>query len=448
MEDYRIVEFGKTACEAAVKGGAQHVDVLVQDSRSVSLEVEKNSVRTSDVEYDAGYCVRAFHDGGAGFSRGRGFAMDEAVKAGADGAEMAVESEPDPDFSALPLPGEYPRVEGLFDPAMRSFTPSRAIEWANTFIEAAREIEPEVIVKAGIGAGAEANALVNSNGIAICNSKSSISMYVFSVVARNGKVGSYYDYTRARRISDLKPPEEIAREATEKAVSFIDSKRMDSGKYPVVLGPLAAAGLLRSVVGAASAEEIQRGRSYLGGKRGEKIASELIDIREDPLAPGGLHSTDADGEGFPKSGFVIIENGVLANYLHNSYTANKAGEKNTGHASRGSYHSSVGIGATNMTIRPGGETEKDIIGGIKDGLYIFMGSVAPHGVTGQVSGTVDYGFRIIDGELACPVENVMIGGDVFNMLKSIESVSSDYREEAGNIMPSILLGGVNVASGG
>ncbi len=447
MEDYRIVEFGKVACEAAVKSGAQHVDVIVQDGRSVGLEIEKNSVRTSDVEYDAGYCARAFYEGGSGYSRGRGFAIEDAKSAGRTGAELAKESEPDPDFDALPEPGEYPEVDALFDLAISDFTPSKAIEWGNTFIEVARDIEPDVIVKGGVGAGAVASALVNSNGISLCCSKSSISMYVFSVVSRNGKVGSYYEYSHARRIADLKSPEEIARIATEKAVSFVDSRRMDSGKFPIVLGPLAATGFLRSVAGAASAEEIQRGRSYLAGKRGEKIASELIDIREDPLVAAGLRSTNADGEGFPKSQFSIIENGVLSNYLHNSYTANKAGEKNNGHASRGSYSSSVGIGISNLVIRPGAETEKDIIGRIDDGLYVFMGSITPHSITGQVSGTVDYGFRIIGGELAYPVENVMVGGEVFDTLKSIEAVSSDYREEAGNIMPSILLGGMNVASG-
>jgi len=441
----QIAEMGRKACRQATDSGAGHADVLVQDGRSVSVEIEKNSVRTGEVSYDSGYSVRAFHEGGAGYARGSGLDDEAVAVSGKDAAAMAREAEPDPDFKALPGPAEAEPVDQLFEPEAADFEPARAIEMGHRSIETAREIDSNVIVKGAFEAGAGVSALVNSNGVCVVEKDSFISYYVFSVVRRGDRVGSYYEYSHARRLEDLRPVEEVAREATERAVSFLDSRKMESGEYPVVLGPLAAMSFMRSVTGAASAEEIQRGRSYMQDRRGEKIGSNAVTVEENPLVPAGLHSSAFDGEGVPRKRRLLIDSGVLTTYLHNSYTANKAGEENTGHASRGSYGSGVGISTTNLTIRPGSRTEKDITGGISDGLYVFMGSLSPHPVTGQISGTVDFGFRIKNGELSHPVENVMLGGEVFGVLGAIEEVSSDYREEPGNIMPSMLIGKMKVA---
>ena len=82
---------------------------------------------------------------------------------------------------------------------------------------------------------------------------------------------------------------------------------------------------------------------------------------------------------------------------------------------------------------------------MKNGIYVLMGSIAPNRVSGAVSGTVDFGYIIENGRFAGPVSNAMLGGDVFDMLAGIQAVSSDYRAEPGNIMPSLLISDVSVA---
>lgn len=445
MDIDKIREYAAAACGEAAGAGAQHADSIVSLSRSVSVEIENNSVRSCEVESDAGYCVRAFHDGGAGFARGRGLEREEILRAGTDAAALARECEADPDFKGLPGRSEADEVGGLYDPAVAGYESARAIELSLECVEIARQADPGIIVKGGVGAVSGFMSIANSNGVSLVERNSFISYYVFCVVRRGDKVGSYYEYTQARRFADLKPSKEIAGAAAEKALKFLDSRRMSSGAFPVVLGPIAAGSLIRSVISAASAEEIQRGRSFMDGKRGHKIAPEFITVTEQPHVPAGLFSAAFDGEGVPHRKTNLIDAGTLTTYLHNSYTAGKAGEEPTGHASRGSYLSSVGIGFTNLAVTPGAETEKQIISSVKDGLYICMGSLSPNPVTGQVSGTVDFGYRIENGEIAYPVENVMIGGDIFELLSSIEAVSSDCRIEPGNATPSLLLGRVQVA---
>ncbi len=450
MELEILKELARESCRAASSAGAQAADVIVIDGRSVSVEVEKNGIKSCDAEYDAGYSVRAFQRGGVGFSRGRGLDAGAVREAGADAAAMAREAQPDPDFVELPMPAGEGRavVDGLYDDAVAGFELKRAIDWSLKCVETAREIEPEVIVKCGVGATTAGYAIANTRGVAEAENVTFISISVFSVVRRGEDVGSFYEYTQGRRLEDLKPPEWVAARATERAVSFTGARKIESGEYPVVLGPIAAYDFVRSVIGASSAEEIQRGRSYLAGRRETRIASEHITVVEDPLVTAGLFSSAFDGEGFPRCKATLIDSGVLTSYLHNSYTANKAREKNNGHASRSSYNSDVGIGATNLSIKPGAVTEKELISGISDGLYILIGSISPNSVSGQISGTVDYGYRILNGELAYPVQNAMLGGDVFEFLSGIEAVSSDYREERGNIMPSMLAGRVRIAGGG
>jgi len=446
IEETELMGLAVEASEAARKAGASHADIFLQDSREVAVEIEKNSIRTGDITYEAGYCVRTFHKGGTGFSRGSGLDRNRIIESCGDSFAMAKESEQNPDFKGLPHPLPFSDVSSLYSSEVADFSASEAIKWGIRCIDAAREIEPGVIVKGGFSAGASVSALANTNGVSASELDSFISFYVFSMVRRGDEVGSFYEYSQARRISDLKSPEEVARLATRRALSFLDSRKIESGVYPVILGPLSARDFIGGVIGAASAEEVQRGRSFLSDRRAKQIAPEILTVTEDPLFPAGIGSSPSDGEGFPRRKHTLISDGVLTTFLHNSYTAGKAGEENTGHAARGSFNSNISIGITNMSLKPGAVSEKDMLSGIKDGLYVFMGSIAPDVVTGQISGTVDFGFRILNGELAHPVENVMVGGNVFDFLSRLEAVSSDFREEPGNVMPSLLLGGISVAS--
>jgi PmbA protein len=177
------------------------------------------------------------------------------------------------------------------------------------------------------------------------------------------------------------------------------------------------------------------------GRKGQRIASELLTISDEPLIPRGLGSGRCDGEGFPHKPITIVENGVLLTYLHNSYTANKAKEPNTGHGTRG------GISPTNVIPQLGRATAAEIIADTHQGIYLNSGGVSPNSVTGEISATVDFGFKIENGRLAYPVKSTLLGIHMLKLLQHIDAISSDYREEPGMIMPTIRAQGVQVAGG-
>ncbi len=447
MDETTLAALASQACATARSSGAEAADTIVQHSRVIEIEIEKNSIRSCETSYDAGYGIRAIVKGGAGYARGRGLPHAEVERSASLAAEIAAVSEPDPAFRDLPHPAHATPVPGLFDPAIESMPVADAISLALAAIDAARDISPEAIVKGAVTISSSHSALANTNGVSVTSSGTSFDMYIVAIIHRGGRVGSFYEYTSTRRLSDIRPPEEIARVAVETAGRMIDCRKMPSGTFPVVIAPHAFSSLLSGVIAAASAEEIQRGRSFLAGKRGTRIAAPCLSIIEDPLCPAGLASAAFDGEGVPRSRAPFIESGVLSTYLHNSYTAAKSGEPNNAHASRRSYASDVSIGFSNIRVATGTRSESELIASIADGLYVISASIDPNSITGQISGMVDYGFRIIDGAIAHPVENVMLGGDAFSFLGAIEDISSDFRSDPGSVMPSALLGSVAVAGG-
>ena len=137
-----------------------------------------------------------------------------------------------------------------------------------------------------------------------------------------------------------------------------------------------------------------------------------------------------------------VEDGVLLTYLHNHYTANKAGEENTGHSA------GDGIAPTNVNVQLGPRLAQELISEIDDGIYITAGGPHPDATTGDFSSTVDFGFKIENGEAAYPIRNAAIGGSFLELIQGIDEISSDYREEPGRKMPTIRLKSARLAGSG
>ena len=442
MDD--LLDAAQRAVKAAMDAGAEFADAYCSQTREIAVGVENTSLRECEVVRDYGIGVRAFFEGGMGLASAQSLDYDDVVECGQRAAELSRAADADPDFVSLPEPAEPPQVGQLYDDALAGLAVSEVVQWCRQGIEESRAIEPEVRLEGGAGLAIGTSALASSTGIALQRRGTNAGISFQALLIRDGDVGVYFEYDAARRLTDF-VPSGVAAKATAEARRYLGGRNVATRRLPIVLGPLAASGLLFSVVGDANAENVQRNRSFLGGKEQQRIASELLTIAECPLVPGGLSSMAYDGEGVPKVRRELIKDGVLTTYLHNSYTANKAGVANTAHASRGGYRGSVGIGTANLQVTPGTRTEAELISELDEGLYVTYGGIQPEGASGDISATVDFGFKIENGELAYPVSTTMIGSDALEMLANIDAVSSDYREEPGIIVPSLRIVGIQVA---
>lgn len=442
-----ILELAQLAVSAAMKAGAEWADAYCGAVRHADVGVDNSSILDSHVVRDYGLGIRAFYRGGMGASTVQSLDPEAIRKCGEEAARIAKIAHPDPDFVSLPEPSEAPEVEGLFDDAIAGLPAETVVQWCREAIEECRQTNPKARISGGAGFSVGEGALASSTGVALKRPGTKVEISIEAVIQQDDEVGFYFDYDIARRMEDFQPVG-IGAAATREAERFLGARHMETGRMPVVLGPLAAAEFLGAVIGAASAENVQRNRSFLINRDGTRIASTCLTIREVPFHRAGISSSSHDGEGVGRRNLTLVDQGVLTTFLHNSYTANKAGVENNAHAVRGGYSGGVGIGVSNLQIEPGQRTEKELIGEISDGLYISFASLAPDPASGEVSATVDFGFKIVNGELAYPVKTAMVGGQGLTMLSAIDAVSSDYREEPGTIVPSLRIRDVQVSGGG
>ena len=174
----------------------------------------------------------------------------------------------------------------------------------------------------------------------------------------------------AKRVYDIDPVA-VGVEAARQAVSSLGAKKMGSGAFPVIFTQAAFRSLLYyTVINAVKADYVQRERSAFKDKIGEQVASELVTVTDDGLLEGGLLTGKFDGEGVPCQKTLVIEKGVLKNFLYDNYTANKAGTVSTGNASRSglaSYASTPVLEASNFVFKEGNKTPEELVGEVKDG---------------------------------------------------------------------------------
>lgn len=443
MSDLLIV--AQKAVDAAMSAGADFADAWCSEYREVGVGVENTSLRECEVQRSYSISVRAYSRGGMGLSYAETHNMADVIDCGRLAADLARIADPDLDFVALPEPAAIPApVDGLFDDKVAGLSVRDVVAWCTSAIEEAREIAPEVRLEGGADLTVGASAIASSTGIGLSREGTSAEISFQSIVFEGNDIGVYFEYDTARRLADFVPAG-VAAKATSEARKYFGGRSIGTRRLPIVLGPMAASGLLFSTIQAANAESVQRDRSFLSGKEGRKIASELLTIRECPFVPGGISSQIYDGEGTPKTERDLISSGILTSYLHNSYTANKAKVANTGHGSRGG-SGKIGISFANPQVACGTRTLAELIADIDEGLYVDYGGLQPEMASGDISATVDFGFKIENGKLAYPVSTTMIGSDAFELLGKIDAVSSDYREEPGMIVPSLRILDIQVAS--
>ena len=221
--------------------------------------------------------------------------------------------------------------------------------------------------------------------------------------------------------------EKMAAKACKEALSKIGSAPVKSGKYKVVLQNKIMTSLLGIVISSASAERVQKGQSMFADKLGKAVASDIVNIVEDPLLEGGLQSTSFDDEGVATYKKNIVENGVLKTFLHNLKTAKKAGVKSTGNGHKPGVSAPVGISVVNTYLQPGNDSFEELLQKVGDGLLI-TDLQGMHSGLDPISGNFSLqarGFVIENGTKGAPVSLITVAGNLFTLLNQIQSIGSD-----------------------
>jgi len=438
----------------AVKAGASDAEAVAREGDEFSVNVRMGQVETLKESGSRGLGLRVFlgrHSASASTSD----LTPEGIRQLVDGAlALAKVTEEDP-CSGLPENGEFGSHSGdlhLFHEDVYSLPGAERIEWARRAEAAALAADPRITNSDGgsFDAATGRKALANSRGFSggYRTSYAGVSAAPLAQDA-NGQMQRDGWWSSARRLADLDSPESIGKEAARRALRRLGARRVPTQRVPIVFAPEVARSLIGSVFEAASGDAIWRGASFLAGHLGSQIAATSLTIVDDntmllPSGMGGFGTSPFDGEGLPSQRTVVVQNGVLHNYLLNTYTARKLGMKSTHNASRG-LAGTPGIGCGNLYVEPGTLTLERILAEIPVGLYVtsLMG-FGVNVVTGDYSRGAT-GLWIENGQLTHAVEEVTIAGNLAEMLMNVTAIGNDLEFRGAIASPTLRIDGMTIA---
>ena len=438
----------------AMKAGASDAEAVVREGDEFSVTVRMGQVEKLQESGSRGLGVRVFL-GKRSASTSTSDLTPEGVREAVDAAlALSKITEEDP-FSGLADAREFgslPDDLHLYFEDVYSLEGPDRIEWARRAEAAALDADPRITNSNGGSFDVSTGRKILANSCGFLGSyRSSYAGVSAAPLAKdeNGQMQRDYWWSSARRMGDLDSPESVGAEAARRTVRRLGARKVPTQQVPVVFAPETARSLIGSLFEAASGDSIWRGASFLAGKLGESIADSSLNLIDDnfmllPNGVGGYGSSPFDGEGLPSRRTVVVENGVLRNYLLNTYSARKLGMKSTHNAARG-LAGAPGIGAGNLYLEPGAHSPEEIIGAVPAGLYVtgLMG-FGTNLVTGDYSRGAT-GLWIEKGELTHAVEEVTIAGNLADMLLNITAIGSDLVFRGSIASPTLRIDGMTIA---
>src|ERR1700757_4926700 len=432
----------------ALNGGATAAECVIREGDEFSTLVRLGQVETLKESGSKAISVRVFNGKRAASTYSSDFSRDGLDRMLKSALELAKITSEDP-FGGIPEASQLGSLPGdldLYHQDVYSLPGEARIDYARRAEKAALDFDPRIKNSEGgsFDAATGRKVLANSHGFVGEYRRSYCSVAPIPIAQdERGAMQRDYWFSVARNLGRLEPPEQVGRIAAQRTIRRLGARKAKTSHVPVIFDPMVAASILEHIFEGVNGDSVYRGASFLAGKLGQKIAGENVSVSDDGPMPGGLGTSPFDPEGMPTRRKLVIENGVLKSYLLNTYTAKKLGLETTANASRG-LAGTPGIGPGNYFLQPGTKTPKEIIGDVKEGLYVteFLG----HGanlVTGDYSRGAS-GLWISGGELTYPVEEITVAGNLKDMFFHISVIGDDLEFRGSVAAPTIRIDGLTV----
>ena len=434
--------------DTALSNGASAADCILSRSRGVSLTrrlgKDENIERYED--FDTG--LRVFVENkiaSVSTNESSEASIKEVAKRAVEMAKIA----PQDDFSLIAdkeLLQNFPLNDKVLIDSYDDIEPS-----IDTIRERASEVEEAALSVKGItnSDGADASwgegetLLMTSNGFFGRSKKSNHSVSVVVFAEKDGKMERDYDYSSKVFGEDLTQSNKIGFEAAKKTLARIGAKKPITGKYPVIFDPRVSRSIASHFASAINGSSIARKTSFLKDMLGKQIANKSINLIDDPFLQRGLGSRLFDGEGLGCSKQVLINEGVLQQWLLDLSSAKQLKLFPTGNAKRG-ISGPPTPGITNLLLMPGKDTPETLISNVSNGFYVtdMIGSSVSM-VTGDYSRGAS-GFWIKNGEFSNPITEATIAGNLKEMFMTLQPANNlDYSHSIN--CPTLLIEGMTIA---
>jgi len=423
------IEF-KPILEKAGSRGGELAELFVEERIQTEILLEAGKIEQASIGISRGAGVRLLCE-----SRTRYAYTNSLLKNDLLSLAEAVSQSADTSQPAVIIPMEFQSPKTYFKPEILippdQIPLGEKIKLLKKAEETARKYHKSIVqVRVRYFDLRRKIGIANSNGI-LARDETVQTLFLVQVIAeKDGELQVGYEPvggTQGFELFKEYPPEQVALTSAQRAVKMLKARKAPGGKMPVVLSAEAGGTMIHEAIGhGLEADLAEQGLSVYQNKLGKEVASKLITVVDDATIPGKRGSYEIDDEGTAGERTVLVEKGVLVNYMYNLLEAMRAGKKSTGNGRRESYRYPPLVRMSNTIILPGESSPEQIIRAVDFGLFVKkMGGGQVDTVSGDFIFEVNEGYLIEKGEVAEPVRGATLVGNGPQVLKEIDMVGND-----------------------
>jgi len=426
LVDSSLLELAERVLERA--GPGEEVEVFVGRGHQTDVKVFDGAVESFSSADTQGVGVRVITGGRQGFAYAASLDDDVIAETMAEARDNAGFGTVD-EFLGLTGPdGVEPVDLDLFRPELSQFPTEAKIEMALELDRAVRAADARIrgVESAEYGDSVSESAIASTQGIRASTHRSVCSIVASALAGEGTETQTGSGYSVARTPDDLDMAKAI-KEAAEKSTRLLGARKPASRRLTVLLDPPVAASFLGLLSSGLSASSVIKGRSLFGGREGEAVAVPFLTLVDDPTEALAWGSGRYDAEGLASRRNVLIVNGVLQGFLHNTYTGRRCGQPSNAAAVRGGYRSTPGAGSRALSLTPGDHSQEQLVADVGEGLLVQSVTGLHSGanpVSGDFSVGVD-GLMVRDGATAEPIREATIASTLQRMLLDLVAIGSD-----------------------
>lgn len=442
-----INELKNSLFEKAREKGFKECEIYYSDNSSFKVSVYKGNIEKYQNSQSGGFCFRGLYDDKMGYYFSENVEdpdIESVVENAIENSRILTGEDKEFIFEGSK---EYADVN-VYNEKLADMTDDEKINAAFEMEKAAQKYDSRITVNSSVVASGVSTVYIsNTKGLELKEKSNYLMAYVEAMAEDKGETKEKGELWIGSDIDEFNPAM-IAESVAEKVISSLGGSSVESGKKKVIIKNETFADILECFCGNFYADNVQKGFSLLKDRTGEKIASDNITVVDNPLLEKGYATTAFDSEGVATYSKNIIENGVLKTYLYNLKSAAKDGTKSTGNGFKAGFKGSVNTSTTNFYIEKGSMTLEEMAESVGEGILI-TDVAGLHSGTNSISGDFSVaaeGFKIENGKITSPVNQITIASNFYDVLKNIEIIGCDLKFNSSAIgSPSVVVKDMSVA---
>jgi PmbA protein len=438
--------------------GMTQAEAFFSSTQTTEVAIRNSEILAQNRVTDAGVGFRVVVDKDrVGFASTNALNETAILETGEKAVSIAKASSPVSNF-AFPDTNATEKVDGLFDPRVAEMSVEEAVEVAKRAVDAAESFDKRVTAKDGrVSYISGWRGVVNTLGVEREEQETRAYVYLGGNGRQSGEVTSACMDFMFERKADLNP-ETVGENMARMVVALFRARSIASFEGTVIFGPQAVSDQLFDVLAdALNGSNAVSGRSAWSRRIDEQVASDEVTIMDNAVLGGAFASRSFDDEGYPSQVTILVDQGKLKSFLHDTTTAKALKTESTGNASRypggtemvrmitgNGYRTTPEVYPSNLMIKRGDKSREKLVSDVDKGVLVeSMAGFAQQG-SGLISAQLSRAFWVQNGEIQHAIKGAMVSGVAFDWLNQVSRVGSDHKQFLNSIVPSVQVENVKV----